>query len=140
MYKLEYLPSALRDMTEIARYISAELKSPAAAEKLAEELIEAAERTAAFPYANPVYVPIRQLQRDYRKRAAKNQLIFYYVDDERKTVTLPRRTSSRREPSPPLGNAHRVAHHSSLPVIPVALTVASSPPSLLSTTRSRLRR
>ena len=35
MYKLEYLPSALRDMTEIARYISAELKSPAAAEKLA---------------------------------------------------------------------------------------------------------
>ena len=69
MYKLEYLPSALRDMTEIARYISAELKSPAAAEKLAEELIEAAERTAAFPYANPVYVPIRQLKREYRKRA-----------------------------------------------------------------------
>ena len=82
MYKLEYLPSALRDMTEIARYISAELKSPAAAEKLAEELIEAAERTAAFPYANPVYVPIRQLKREYRKRAVKNYLIFYYVDEE----------------------------------------------------------
>ena len=109
MYKLEYLPSALRDMTEIARYIGEELKSPAAAEKLAEELIEAAERTAAFPYANPVYVPIRQLKREYRKRAVKNYLIFYYVDEERKTVTVARVIYARRELCAALGKERRVA-------------------------------
>ena len=97
MYKLEYQPSALRDMTEIARYISAELKSPAAAEKLAEELIEAAERTAAFPYSSPAYVPIRPLKREYRKRVVKNYLIFYCVDEEHKIVTVARVIYARRE-------------------------------------------
>ena len=97
MYKLEYLPSALRDMTEIARYIGEELKSPAAAEKLAEGLIEAAERTAAFPYSSPAYVPIRPLKREYRKRAVKNYLIFYCVDEEHKIVTVARVIYARRE-------------------------------------------
>ncbi len=96
-------------MTEIARYISAELKSPAAAEKLAEELIEAAERTAAFPYANPAFVPIRPLKREYRKHAVKNYLIFYYVDEERKTVTVARVIYARRELCATLGKERRVA-------------------------------
>ena len=63
MYRLEYLPAALRDAAEIARYIAGELKAPAAAEKLAEQLVEAAERIAVFPYANPAFVPIRPLKR-----------------------------------------------------------------------------
>ena len=109
MYRLEYLPAALRDAAEIARYIAGELKAPAAAERLAEGLIEAAERTAAFPYANPVYVPIRQLKREYRKRAVKNYLIFYYVDEERKTVTVARVIYARRELCAALGKERRVA-------------------------------
>ena len=88
MYRLEYLPAALRDAAEIARYIAGELKAPAAAEKLAEELVEAAERIAAFPYANPAFVPIRPV---------KNYLIFYNVDEERKTVTVARVIYARRE-------------------------------------------
>ena len=43
MYKLEYLPVAQRDMVEIVRYISGELQNPAAADRLAMELVNAAE-------------------------------------------------------------------------------------------------
>ena len=38
-YKLEYLPVAQRDMIEIVRYISEELKNPIAADRLAVELV-----------------------------------------------------------------------------------------------------
>lgn len=91
-------------MTEAARYISAELKSPAAAEKLAEEFVEAAERIAAFPYAHPAYIPVRPLKREYRKRVVKNYLLFYYVDEERRTVTVARVIYAGREPSAQLEN------------------------------------
>ena len=47
VYKLEYLPVAQRDMVEIVRYISGELQNPAAADRLAMELVNAAE---ALPY------------------------------------------------------------------------------------------
>ena len=59
MYNLEFLPSAREDMVEIVRYISKELHNPAAAERLARLLVEAAERAAQFPYANPAYFPVR---------------------------------------------------------------------------------
>ena len=55
LYKLEFLPAAREDMVEIVRYISKELHNPAAAERLAGLLVEAAERAAQFPYANPAY-------------------------------------------------------------------------------------
>ena len=43
MYKLEYLPVARKDMLEIVRYISGELQNPDAADRLAVELVDAAE-------------------------------------------------------------------------------------------------
>ena len=48
MYKLEYLPVAQRDMVEIVRYISGELQNPAAADRLAMELVNAAESILTF--------------------------------------------------------------------------------------------
>ena len=58
MYKLEYLPTARRDMIDIVQYISQELKNPIAAERLAIEMVEAAEKILIFPYAAPVYHPM----------------------------------------------------------------------------------
>ena len=43
LYKLEYLPVARKDMIEIVRYISRELQNPDAADRLAVELVNAAE-------------------------------------------------------------------------------------------------
>lgn len=59
-----------------------------AAEKLADEMIETADRLAAFPYSNAVYFPIRPLKKEYRKRMVQNYLMFYWVDEEEKCVTL----------------------------------------------------
>ena len=72
VYKLEYLPVAQRDMVEIVRYISGELQNPAAADRLAMELVNAAESILTFPYALPAYQPIRPLKREYRKILVQN--------------------------------------------------------------------
>ena len=55
MYTLEYLPIAMQDMVDIAKYISQKLSNPVAAERLANEMIESADKLTEFPYINPVY-------------------------------------------------------------------------------------
>ena len=96
MYDLQYLPSARKDMVDAVRYISETLQNPTAAERLAEELIEAGDSILTFPYANPVHMPIRPLKREYRKLRVRNYLMFYWVDEERKLVTVARVIYARR--------------------------------------------
>ena len=93
MYKLEYLPVAQRDMVEIVRYISGELQNPAAADRLAN----AAESILTFPYALPAYQPIRPLKREYRKILVQNFLMLYWVDEEKKLVTIARVVYAKRD-------------------------------------------
>lgn len=97
MYKLEYLPVAQRDMVEIVRYISEELQNPAAADRLATELVNAVESVLTFPYALPAYQPIRSLKREYRKILVQNFLMFYWVDEEKKLVTVARVVYAKRD-------------------------------------------
>ena len=96
MYKLEYLPVARKDMMEIVRYISQELQNPGAANHLAAELVEAAERVLTFPYAAPAYLPIRPLKYEYRKILVQNYLIFYRIEEEKKLVTVSRVIYAKR--------------------------------------------
>lgn len=88
---------ARRDMMEIVGYISRELDSPAAASRLAEELVEAGERAALFPYANPAYMPARPLKHEYRKLLVRHYLMFYWVDESEKLVTVARVIYARRD-------------------------------------------
>lgn len=97
VYKLEYLPAVRRDMIEIVRYISKELNNPAAASRLAVELIEAGEGVLGFPYANPVYIPVRPLKHEYRKLLVQNYLMFYRVDEAAKLVTVARVIYAKRD-------------------------------------------
>ena len=97
MYKLEYLPVAQRDMVEIVRYISGELQNPTAADRLVMELVNAAESVLTFPYALPSYQPIRSLKREYRKILVQNFLMFYWVDEEKKLVTVARVVYAKRD-------------------------------------------
>lgn len=90
MYRLEFLPLARQDMVETVRYISHELKNPAAAQRLSARLIEAAERLTEFPYLYAVHTPIRPLKKEYRKIPVENYCIFYSVDEKSKTVTVMR--------------------------------------------------
>ena len=77
-------------MLEIVRYISRELQNPDAADRLAGELVNAAEGVLLFPYATPTYQPIRPLKHEYRKILVQNYLMFYWVDEEKKLVTVAR--------------------------------------------------
>lgn len=97
LYKLEYLPLARRDMVEVVRYVSRELGNPMAARQLARELIEAGNQILNFPYANSVYVPIRPLKREYRRIRVRNYIMFYWVDEEKKLVTIARVIYGRRD-------------------------------------------
>lgn len=97
MYSLEYLPVARQDMVEIVRYISREFGNPVAADRLAAELIEAGDSILSFPYANPSYTPIRPLKHEYRKLLVQNYLMFYWVNEEKKTVTIARVIYAKRD-------------------------------------------
>ena len=89
-YRVEFLPKALEDMVEIVRYISRELSNPMAADALADDFIKAAGSLAVFPYAHSLFIPIRPLKREYRKLPVKNYLLFFWVEEEKKTVTVAR--------------------------------------------------
>ena len=97
MYRLEYLPIAKQDMTDIARYISHELSNPVAAERLADEMIAVAEKLIDFPYSHLAYQPIRPLQKEYRRLLVQNYLMFYWVDEAQKLITIARVIYSRRD-------------------------------------------
>lgn len=97
MYKLDYLPIARQDMIDIVRYISKELNNPVAADHLAVELVKAGDSILEFPYANPAYMPIRQLKHEYRKLLVQNYFILYWVDEVSKVVTVARVIYAKRD-------------------------------------------
>lgn len=90
MYKLEFLPLARQDMVDIVRYISCDLQNREAAERLSLKLMKAADNILLFPYANPVYTPIRPLKHEYRKLLIDNYMMFYCVNEYTKMVTVVR--------------------------------------------------
>lgn len=97
MYKLEYLPAALRDMTEAVQYIAHTLQNPQAARELAEKWMQAGDALSRFPYANPVYLPPHPLDREYRKVLVSHYLMFYRVDEEKRLVTVVRVIYAKRD-------------------------------------------
>lgn len=96
-YTLEYLPLARNDMTDIVRYVSHNLSNPSAATRLAEKLVGSADKMLAFPYSNPVYIPIKPLGKEYRRIFVDNYIMFYWIDESKKTVTASRVLYCRRD-------------------------------------------
>ena len=97
MYKLDYLPLALQDMVDIAKYISQDLGNPIAAEKLVDEMIEAADKLVDFPYLYAIHQLVKPLNYEYRKLIINNYIMFYRVDEKNKQVTISRVIYARRE-------------------------------------------
>ncbi len=88
MYRIEYLPSALRDLTDIACYIGVKLQNPDAADRLAEKIVAAVDELSDMPYRYEVYIPVKPLKYEYRKMIVDNYLIFYRVDENKHTVII----------------------------------------------------
>ena len=49
-YQIDYLPSALRDLTEIADYIGVKLNNHEAADRLSENIVSKIDKLAEMPY------------------------------------------------------------------------------------------
>lgn len=97
MYTIEYLPIAKSDMVDIAKYIGVKLENPEAAERLAEKMIEAAEKLTDMPYKCPVYIPVKPLRHEYRKLIVQKYIMFYWVDEDKKRITIARVVYSGRD-------------------------------------------
>lgn len=97
MYTLEYLPAAKKDIADISYYISHILLNPDAALRLVEKIVSSAEKLIDFPYANPVFTPVRPLKHEVRKLPVQNYIIFYWIDEETKIITVARILYNRRD-------------------------------------------
>ena len=97
MYTVEYSQKALDDLKKISLYISKTLSNPQAAYNFAEKIIEKADALSIFPYGRPVYMPIRNLNHEYRVIYIKNYALFYWIDEDNKRVIVSRIVYSRRD-------------------------------------------
>lgn len=97
MYRALLLPSAQNDLIDIVHYVADVLQNQQTAYKLADEIINATEILADFPYAYPAYIPMRQTKKEYRKMRVRNYLLFYVVDETEKIVTIYRVVYAKRE-------------------------------------------
>ena len=84
-------------MIDIAKYIGVKLENPEAAERLAEKMIEAAEKLTDMPYKCPMYIPVKPLRHEYRKLIVQNYIMFYWVDEDKKLITIARVVYSGRD-------------------------------------------
>lgn len=97
MYNIEYLPIAQNDLISIARDISVKLNNPTSARKITEQIIKSVDKLSDIPYMYQLYSPIRPLKQEYRKLIVKKYIVFYWVNEKHKTVTITRIINSKRD-------------------------------------------
>ena len=90
MYKLEFLPIAKKDIDDIIYYISNNLKNNAAAINLSKCFIKGANSILEFPYGLSEYKAKSKLKNEYRSIKIKNFLMFYTINERKKTITVVR--------------------------------------------------
>ena len=83
-YKIKYLPLAVQDLNEIARYLSGFY--PKMASRVLKELREKITKLGDTPKMCEVYRP----DPAYRRMVVDQYLVFYRVNDEIKTVEVHR--------------------------------------------------
>ena len=78
-YKIQFMPLAIQDISEITDYISDVLTAPQAAYDLITKINEAIEPLERFPFAFPAYKDAAFAKLGYRIRPVDNYLLFYVV-------------------------------------------------------------
>lgn len=59
-------------------------------------MVKAAEGLVDMPYKHGVYFPLRPLKHEYRKLLVDNYVMFYYVDESKKLITIARVICKKR--------------------------------------------
>ncbi|EGW39313.1 type II toxin-antitoxin system RelE/ParE family toxin [Desulfosporosinus sp. OT] len=79
-FRIEYLPIAENDLTEIIDYI--QIDNPTAALSFINEIDRAISKLALFPFLGPVPKDPRLIHLNYRMLVVGNYLVFYAVLEE----------------------------------------------------------
>lgn len=94
-FKVEYSPSARKDLLGIHDHITNELMNPEAASRYIVLIISSADSLAVSPKRCMVRKKDSK-GREIRIFPVKNYLIIYYVDDDTQTVNILRVVYSKR--------------------------------------------
>ncbi|HYE80978.1 MAG TPA: type II toxin-antitoxin system RelE/ParE family toxin [Clostridia bacterium] len=92
-YKIEYLPSSVKDLTEIVDYII--IDSPQSAISFVDKIDASISRLEQFPFMGNVPKDIRPQSLGYRMLMIENFLVFYVVFDD--IVEIRRIISGKRK-------------------------------------------
>jgi addiction module RelE/StbE family toxin len=92
-YKIEYLPSSAKDLTEIVDYIK--IDSPQSALNFLDKIDESISRLEQFPFIGVIPNDIRLQSLGYRILLIDNYLVFYVVFDD--IVEIRRIISGKRK-------------------------------------------
>ncbi len=82
MHEIRYLPIALDDLNDALNYLLVALDAPQAAEALLDELDEAVQRIARFPYAHELYRTDRPMKDEVRKVPVRGFVLYYAVFED----------------------------------------------------------
>ncbi|MBR3070503.1 type II toxin-antitoxin system RelE/ParE family toxin [Fibrobacter sp.] len=95
-YRVEFLELALLDLQAITFYITNELGMPKAAKNLAELFIREINLLQNHPYSNAQYIPTKSLEHDFRRMIVRHYSVFYWIEEDSKTVTIARILYNKR--------------------------------------------
>jgi addiction module RelE/StbE family toxin len=93
--RIEYLPIAEKDLTEILEYI--QIDNPTAALNLLDEIDKAISKLSYFPYMGSIPKDQRLILLNYRMLIVANYLVFYVVLDEEEVVEIRRILHGKRK-------------------------------------------
>ena len=87
-YLVELLPKAFRDLEDIYKYISTEIKDVDAAKKIANLLEESIFSLETMPYRGAERKVGNYANKGYKQLFVKNFSVVYRIDEKKKTVIV----------------------------------------------------
>ena len=88
MYKIDYLPTACKQIRDAALYIAIELSNPDAADSLMDDVDERVKSLQETPYRYAIYPTLYAMKHEIRFVPVKRCLLFYVVKEQEKTVEI----------------------------------------------------
>ncbi len=95
-YKYIFTAKAKEDLEGIFDYIAIELKNISATGNLMNEIEKGINAICAFPEICPVVSNIYVRNLGVRKKLIKNFIMYYFPDEDNKTIVIVRTVYSRR--------------------------------------------
>lgn len=88
MYDVVYLPKATEQLESIVMYIANELHALEPAYKLLDKIDAAVSDLSIMPYRHSIYPLLQGLTHEVRFFPVDNYNIYYWVNEENKTVEI----------------------------------------------------